>query len=97
MNEIERRTIIEFLRTSDPEEYGPEIMGLSLSDLVDLMIDRAAEVDLDYSILSTAFVNGVNPNRFEQFHEAVMNQYESIADGQEIPEPVLDRISTQYR
>jgi hypothetical protein len=96
MHDIERRTIIEFLRSADPEEYG-DISGLSLSDLVDLMIDHVTEVELDYSILSTAFVNGVNPGKFENFHEAVMGQYENIADGDEIPVPVLDRLATQYR
>lgn len=97
MHETERRTIIEFLRTSDPEEYGPELNGMSLADLVDLMIDRVSEVELDYSILSTAFVNGVHPDRFEGFHEAVMKQYESIRDGEEVPVPVLDRIASAYR
>ena len=96
MYETERRTIIEFLRSSDPEEYS-DIQGLSLTELIDLMIDKVAEVELDYSILSTAFVNGVNPERFDGFHTAVMQQYESIRDGEEVPVPVLDRIATQYR
>ena len=96
MHDIERRTIIEFLRSSDPEEYNG-ISGLSLSELIDLLIDKTTEVELDYSILSTAFVNGVNPGKFENFHEAIMKQYDSIPDGQEIPEPVLDRIALQYR
>lgn len=97
MHETERRTIIEFLRTNDPEEYGPELNGMSLADLVDLMIDKVTEVELDYSILSTAFVNGVNPARFEGFYDSVMQQYDSIRDGEEVPVPVLDRIATQYR
>lgn len=97
MHETERRTIIEFLRTNDPEEYGPELNGMSLSELIDLMIDKVTEVELDYSILSTAFVNGVNPSRFEGFYDSVMQQYESIRDGEEVPVPVLDRIATQYR
>ena len=96
MHDMERRTIIEFLRSSDSEEYS-DIAGLSLADLVDLLIDRVSEVELDYSIMSTAFANGVHPDRFEGFHESVMKQYETIRDGDEVPVPVLDRIAAQYR
>ena len=93
--QIERNTIIEFLK-SDPElDYNPADM--SLADLIDELIDRVSEAELDYSILSTAFVNRVNPDRFDNFHNAVMLQYETIRDGEEIPEPVLDRIASQYR
>lgn len=66
-------------------------------DLIDLMIDQASEAELDYQILSTAFASRVHPDRFDDFHDAVMNQYETIRDGEEIPEPVLDRIALQYR
>lgn len=93
---MEKTAIVEFLRSNDPEiDFNP--MDLSLTDLIDLLIDRASEMELDYSILSTAFVNKVNPDRFEEFHEAVMDQYETVRDGDEIPEPVLDRIASQYR
>jgi hypothetical protein len=92
---IERNTIIEFLK-QDPElDFDPASM--SLSDLVDELIDRVTEAELDYSILSTAFLNKVNPDRFDSFYDAVMNQYETIRDGEEIPEPVLDRIAMSYR
>jgi hypothetical protein len=94
--EMEKSAIIDYLRTSDPDmDFNPA--GLSLTDLIDLLIDKASETDLDYSILSTAFVNKVNPNRFEDFHEAVMTQYDAIRDGEEIPEPVLDKIAANYR
>lgn len=94
--QMERNAIVEYLRESDPEmDFNPA--ALSLTDLIDLMIDRANEVELDYSILSTAFVNKVNPDRFEAFHEAVMNQYETVSDGDEIPETILDRLASQYR
>lgn len=93
--QVERNTIIEFLK-QDPElDFNPATM--SLAELIDELIDRVAESELDYSILSNAFVNRVHPDRFEAFHDAVMNQYEMIRDGEEIPEPVLDRIATQYR
>ncbi len=93
--QMERSTIIEFLK-SDPElDFNPNDM--SLMDLIDVLIDRVSESELDYSILSTAFVNKVHPDRFEDFHESVMNQYDTIRDGEEIPEPVLDRIAAQYR
>jgi len=93
--QMERSTIIEFLK-SDPElDFNPSDM--SLMDLIDVLIDRISESELDYSILSTAFVNKVHPDRFEDFHESVMNQYDTIRDGEEIPEPVLDRIAAQYR
>lgn len=93
---IEKNVIVEFLKSTDPEmEFNQS--ELSLSDCIELLMDKVSEVELDYSILSTAFVNGVNPNRFEEFHEAVMNQYETIADGDEIPEPILDRIAAHYR
>lgn len=92
---MERNTIIEFLRSS--EDFDPAMTGMSLMDLIDVLIDRVSESELDYSILSTAFVNKVHPDRFEDFHEAVMSQYDMIRDGEEIPEPVLDRLATQYR
>jgi hypothetical protein len=94
--EMERRTIIEFLRAANPE-MAAELNGMSLMDLIDELIDYASETELDYSILSTAFASRVHPDRFDQFHDAVMNQYETIGDGEEIPEPVLDRIASQYR
>jgi hypothetical protein len=95
--QLERNTIIEFLKSSEPESVDASVMSMSLMDLIDLLIDKVSETELDYSILSTAFVNGVNPGRFEDFHEAVMNQYDTIRDGEEIPEPVLDRIASSYR
>jgi len=94
--EMEKRTILEFLRTSDPD-YDPAMVSWSMMDLVDYMIDMITEAELDYSILSTAFASRVHPDRFDQFHDAVMNQYETIRDGEEIPEPVLDRLASQYR
>lgn len=94
--EMERRTIIEFLKTSD-SDYDPAMASWSMMDLIDYMIDMMAEAELDYSILSTAFASRVHPDRFDQFHDAVMNQYETIRDGEEIPEPTLDRIASQYR
>lgn len=93
--QIERSTIIEFLK-QDPElDFDPSTM--SLADLIDELIDRVTEAELDYSILSTAFLNRVNPDRFDQFYDAVMGQYESIREGDEIPEPVLDRLAASYR
>lgn len=94
--EAERRTIIEFLRSQDPD-MDPAINGMSLMDLIDTLIEEVMDTELDYSILSTAFATGVNPGRFEQFHDAVMGQYETVRDGEEIPVPVLDRIAAQYR
>jgi hypothetical protein len=94
--QMERNTIIEFLMSSEPD-MDPGISTMSLMDLIDLLIDKVSESELDYSILSTAFINKVHPERFEQFHEAVMSQYDMIRDGEEIPEPVLDRLATQYR
>ena len=94
--EAERRTIIEFLKSQDPD-MDPAINGMSLMDLIDTLIEEVMDSELDYSILSTAFAAGVNPGRFEQFHDAVMSQYEIVRDGEEIPVPVLDRIASQYR
>ncbi len=94
--EAERRTIIEFLKSQDPD-MDPAINGMSLMDLIDTLIEEVMDSELDYSILSTAFAAGVNPGRFEQFHDAVMGQYETVRDGEEIPVPVLDRIAAQYR
>ena len=94
--DAERRTIIEFLKSQDPD-MDPAINGMSLMDLIDTLIEEVMDSELDYSILSTAFASGVNPARFEQFHDAVMNQYEMVRDGEEIPVPVLDRIASQYR
>nr|BDT29889.1 hypothetical protein BHI3_33550 [Bacteriovorax sp. HI3] len=94
--EMERRTIIEFLRSQDPD-MDPAIAGWSLMDLIDLMIDHVSEQELEYSVLSTAYASGVHPNRFDEFYDAVMGQYETIRDGEEIPVPVLDRLAAQYR
>lgn len=96
MQEMEKNVIADYLRASDPElEFNPA--KLSLTDMIDLLIDRASEIELDYSILSTAFVNKVNPEKFEDFHDAVMSQYDSISDGEEIPESTLDRIAASYK
>jgi hypothetical protein len=94
--DLERRTIIEFLKSQDPD-MDPAINGMSLMDLIDTLIEEFMDTELDYSILSTAFASGVNPGRFEQFHDEVMNQYETVREGEEIPVPVLDRIASQYR
>ncbi|MBC7714593.1 MAG: hypothetical protein H7177_14705 [Rhizobacter sp.] len=94
--DLERRTIIEFLKSQDPD-MDPAINSMSLMDLIDTLIDEVMDTELDYSILSTAFASGVNPSRFEQFHDAVMGQYETVREGEEIPVPVLDRIAAQYR
>lgn len=96
MLEMEKNEIVEFLRSTDPEMDFNQA-DLTISDCIELLMDKISEMELDYSILSNAFVNGVNPNRFEDFHEAVMNQYENIADGDEIPESILDRIAASYR
>ena len=93
---MEKQTIVEFLRATDPDmEFNQA--ELTLGDCIELLMDKINEMELDYSILSNAFVNGVNPSRFEQFHDAVMNQYEMVRDGEEIPEAILDRIAAQYR
>ncbi|MBC7428802.1 MAG: hypothetical protein H7336_09345 [Bacteriovorax sp.] len=94
--DLERRTIIEFLKSQDPD-MDPVINSMSLMELIDTLIDEVMDTELDYSILSTAFASGVNPGRFEQFHDAVMGQYETVREGEEIPVPVLDRIAAQYR
>lgn len=95
--QMERNTIIEYLLSSGAEVDASSLAEFSLMDLIDTLIDHAMENELDYSILSTAFASRVNPDRFEQFHETVMSQYESMPDGQEIPESTLDRIASQYR
>ena len=94
--QMERNTIIEFLKSSEME-MDADLSSMSLMDLIDTLIDRVSESELDYSILSTAFINKVHPDRFDQFHDAVMGQYDMIRDGEEIPEPVLDRLATQFR
>jgi hypothetical protein len=96
MLEMEKNVIVEFLKSTDPEMDFDQ-SDLSLSECIELLMDKVEEMELDYSILSTAFAEGVNPNRFEEFHEAVMNQYETIADGEEIAEPVLDKIASRYK
>ena len=95
--EMEKNTIIEYLLSSGAEVDESSLEEFSLMELIDTLIDHAMENELDYSILSTAFASRVNPDRFEQFHETVMTQYESMTDGQEIPESTLDRIASEYR
>lgn len=96
MLQTEKNVIVEFLKQTDPEMELNQ-SDLSLSDCIELLMDKVEEMELDYSILSTAFLNGVNPQRFDAFHDAVMDQYETITDGEEIPEPVLDRIASCYK
>ena len=95
--QMERNTIIEYLLSSGAEVDASGLSEYSLMDLIDTLIEHCMESELDYSILSTAFASRVNPDRFEQFHETIMSQYDSIPDGQEIPESTLDRIASQYR
>lgn len=96
MMEIEKNEIVEFLRSTDPEMDFNQA-DLTISDCIELLMEKISEMEVDYSILSNAFVNGVNPNKFEDFHDAVMNQYDAIGDGDEIPESTLDRIAAHYR
>ncbi len=96
MLQTEKNVIVEFLKQTDPEmDFNQS--DLSLSDCIELLMDKVEEMELDYSILSTAFLNSVNPQRFEDFHDAVMDQYETITDGEEIPEATLDRIASRYK
>ncbi len=95
MLEMEKQTIVEFLKSTDPEmEFDGD---LTIQDCIELLMDKISEMEVDYSILSTAFVNGVNPERFDEFHEQVMLQYDNIEDGDEVPEFVLDQIAAYYR
>lgn len=95
MLETEKQTIIEFLKSTDPDmEFDTDV---TMEDCIEMMMDKISEMELDYSILSTAFVNGVDPQKFEDFHEQVMLQYENIPDGEEIPENILDMIASYYR
>ncbi|MBC7539970.1 MAG: hypothetical protein H7281_14200 [Bacteriovorax sp.] len=96
MLEMEKNVIVEFLKSTDPEMDFDQ-SELTMSDCIELLMDKVEEMELDYSILSTAFAVGVNPNRFDEFHEAVMTQYETISEGDEIPESILDRIAAQFR
>lgn len=96
MLEMEKNVIVEFLKSTDPEMDFDQA-DLTLSDCIELLMEKVEEMELDYSILSTAFAVGVNPNNFEKFHEEIMDQYETIVDGEEIPVQVLDRIASRYK
>lgn len=96
MLEMEKNVIVEFLKSTDPEMDFDQ-SDLTMSDCIELLMDKVEEMELDYSILSTAFAVGVNPNRFDEFHEAVMSQYETISEGDEIPESTLDRLAARYK
>ena len=96
MLEMEKNVIVEFLKSTDPEMDFDQA-DLTLSDCIELLMEKVEEMELDYSILSTAFAEGVNPNQFGEFHEAVMDQYQTIVDGEEIPGPILDRIASRYK
>lgn len=96
MLQTEKATIVEFLQSTDPE-ISNELNSMPLSDLIELLIEKVNDTELDYSILSTAYVNGVNPARFEEFHEAVMDAYENISDGEEIPVNTLDTLASRFK
>lgn len=93
--EMEKKAIIDFLKSQDAD-LGPSLQKMSLMELIDFLIDEITEMELDYSILSTAFMSKVNPDRFEQFHSEVMNEYDKVQEGDEIPPALLDKIAERF-
>lgn len=94
MSEILKQQIVDYLQETDSElQIAP---NLELPELVDVLIDRANDAELEYAILSYAYANSVPVESFENFHEEVLNRLESLADGEEPAGELMDSIAAKY-
>jgi hypothetical protein len=94
MSDILRQQIIDYLQETDAElKVAP---NLELPDLVDVLIDKANDAELEYAILSYAYSNTVPVENFEAFHGEVIKGLESLAEGQEAADDFMDAIAEKY-
>lgn len=94
MSDILRQQIIDYLQETDSEmKVAP---NLELPELVDVLIDKANDAELEYAILSYAYSNTVPVENFENFHEDVINGLESLAEGEQAADDFMDAIAEKY-
>lgn len=92
MSEALKKTIVEYLQDSDLQ-VAP---NLELPELVEVLIDRANDAELDYAILSYAYSNSVPVEKFEGFYEEVLGQLETLAEGEVAADDLMDSIAAKY-
>jgi hypothetical protein len=89
-----KQQIITYLLETDSEmKVAP---NLELPDLVDVLIDKANDAELEYAILSYAYSNSVPVENFESFHEDVIKGLESLAEGESAADDFMDAIAEKY-
>jgi hypothetical protein len=94
MSDILRLQIIDYLQETDSElKVAP---NLELPELVDVLIDKANDAELEYAILSYAYSNSVPVENFEAFHEEVISGLESLAEGEAAADDFMDAIAEKY-
>ena len=94
MTEILRQQITDYLQDTDSEiKIAP---NLELPELVDVLIDKANDAELEYAILSYAYSNTVPVENFESFREEVLLSLESLAEGQDAADDFMDTIAEKY-
>ena len=94
MSDILKQQIIDYLQETDSEmKVAP---NLELPELVDVLIDKANDAELEYAILSYAYSNTVPVENFEAFHGEVMTSLESLAEGQMAADDFMDTIAEKY-
>ena len=94
MSDILKQQIIDYLQETDSEmKVAP---NLELPELVDVLIDKANDAELEYAILSYAYSNTVPVENFEHFHEDVINSLEALAEGQMAADDFMDTIAEKY-
>jgi hypothetical protein len=94
MSDILKQQIITYLLETDAEmKVAP---NLELPDLVDVLIDKANDAELEYAILSYAYSNSVPVENFESFHGDVIKGLESLAEGEAAADDFMDAIAEKY-
>ena len=94
MSEILKQQIVDYLQETDSElKIAP---NLELPQLVDVLIDRANDAELEYAILSYAYSNTVPVENYEKFHEDVINGLEALAEGEQAADDFMDTIAEKY-
>lgn len=94
MSEILKQQIRDYLLETDSElKIAP---NLELPQLVDVLIDKANDAELEYAILSYAYSNSVPVENFEGFHEEVITKLEALAEGEEAADDFMDTIAEKY-
>jgi RNA binding exosome subunit len=94
MSEILRQQITDYLQDTDSELKIAQ--DLELPELVDVLIDRANDAELEYAILSYAYSSSVPVENFEGFHGEVISKLEALAEGEQAADDFMDAIAEKY-